>query len=349
VDNSVGKYLFSYDPLGRRVKKVIESPSGTVLETYGYHYDGSEVAVEYQPTTTWTYYLGLGIDQPVMRVSGTTKQWYYANAQGSISAVADNSGNVLEQYEYNAQGHVNIANASGTVETGTLIDNEILYTGRSYDAETGNYFYRARYYNPYLGRFISRDPLSGAEFSQGTNLYAYCQNNYLNLSDPTGMWTLSFGVSYNVQLGSSNWQGSMGLVVDTSGNVAAYNTQGAGGGAGANTSFGVTADVTNAPTVTDISGLGVNASETTNAGEGAGANVNAGTYTDANGQTQVYTGAGVTESVGAGADVSVDLTNTHITPLLGPATNPVTPTPPPAPTPPPLAGGGSHSSCHQSS
>jgi hypothetical protein len=36
------------------------------------------------------------------------------------------------------------------------------------------------------GVFISRDPLSGAEFSQGTNLYAYCANNYLNLSDPTG-------------------------------------------------------------------------------------------------------------------------------------------------------------------
>jgi len=53
--------------------------------------------------------------------------------------------------------------------------------------ETGNYFYRARYYNPTLGRFISRDPLSGAEFSQGTNLYAYCGNNFLNAIDPTGL------------------------------------------------------------------------------------------------------------------------------------------------------------------
>jgi uncharacterized protein RhaS with RHS repeats len=51
--------------------------------------------------------------------------------------------------------------------------------------------YRARYYNPTLGRFISRDPLSGAEFSQGTNLYAYCRNNFLNSSDPTGMCWLS--------------------------------------------------------------------------------------------------------------------------------------------------------------
>ena len=41
VDNSLGKYLFSYDPTGRRVKKVIESPTGTILSTTSYHYDGS--------------------------------------------------------------------------------------------------------------------------------------------------------------------------------------------------------------------------------------------------------------------------------------------------------------------
>lgn len=118
-------------------------------------------------TTTWTYYLGPGIDQVVMRTDGTNKQWYYRDGHGSISAVADNSGNVLEQYEYDTQGHFQIENGSGTVLTLTGIGNMIMYTGRSYDAEMGNYFYRARYYNLDLGRFLSRDPLSGAEFSQG--------------------------------------------------------------------------------------------------------------------------------------------------------------------------------------
>ena len=69
----MGKYLFSYDPLGRRVKKVDENTSGRILATYQYHYDGSEVAVEYQPSTTWTYYLGPGLDQVVMRTNGTAK------------------------------------------------------------------------------------------------------------------------------------------------------------------------------------------------------------------------------------------------------------------------------------
>ena len=189
VDYSGGKTLFSYDPLGRRVKKVDYSGS-TVLATYAYHYDGSEVAVEYQPSSvTWTYYLGLGLDQVVLRDSGSARQWYYRDGHGSTSAVADNSGNVLEQYEYNAQGQFHIFNGSETdiTSSGTAIANDLLYTGRNYDYETGNYFYRARYYNPQLGRFISRDPLSGAEFSQGANLYAYCQNNFLNATDPTGM------------------------------------------------------------------------------------------------------------------------------------------------------------------
>ncbi len=190
VDYSGGKTLFSYDP-GRRVKKVDQNASGAVLSTEQYHYDGSEVAVDYQPSTTWTYYLGLGIDQVVLRDSGSAKQWYYRDGHGSTSAITDNSGNILEQYEYNAQGQFQIANASGTVESFSQIGNTLLYTGREYDNETGNYFYRARYYNPTLGRFISRDPLSGAEFSQGTNLYAYCLNNYLNAGDPLGTWDLS--------------------------------------------------------------------------------------------------------------------------------------------------------------
>jgi RHS repeat-associated protein len=185
VDCSSGKTLFSYDPLGRRVQKVDENSSGAVLATYQYHYDGSNVAVEYQPSTTWTYYLYGG--NVVLRDSGTIKQWYYREGHGSVSAVADSSGNVLEAYEYNMQGQVQITNGSSTVLSSSGIGNDLLYCEYRYDSETQNYFCEARYYSTTLGRFISRDPLSGAEFSQGTNLYAYCKNNYLNATDATGM------------------------------------------------------------------------------------------------------------------------------------------------------------------
>ena len=180
VDYTSGKTLFSYDPFGRRVKKVDLNTSGTVLATYQYHYDGSAVAVEYRPSTTWTYYGG------ILRTDGTNNQYYYRDAQGSISAVADNSGNILEEYEYNAQGQFQITNGSGTVLSSTGIGNDLLYSGYRYDLETGNYYCNARYYNPTLGRFLSRDPLPGAEFSQGTNLYAYCGNDCANEIDPSG-------------------------------------------------------------------------------------------------------------------------------------------------------------------
>jgi RHS repeat-associated protein len=59
-----------------------------------------------------------------------------------------------------------------------------LFTGRYYDAETGLYYYRARVYNPYIGRFMQTDP-SG--YSGGINLYAYCGNNPIMLVDPYGL------------------------------------------------------------------------------------------------------------------------------------------------------------------
>jgi len=181
VDYSGGKTLYTYDPASRRISKIDENGSGTVLSTVQYHYEGTAVAVEYQSSTTWTYFGGF------MRTNGTTKQWYYRDGHGSVAAVADNSGNLLEGYEYNAQGQFQITNASGTVLSTSAIANDIMYSGLRFDNETGNYFCNARFYNPTLGRFINRDPLPGAEFSQGTNLYAYCRNNFLNASDPTGM------------------------------------------------------------------------------------------------------------------------------------------------------------------
>ena len=187
VDYSGGKTLFTYDPLGRRVAKVDENGSGTVLATYTYHYDGPKVAVEYRPSsTTWSYCYGIDNNDVLLRINGSTKQWYYRNGFDDVTAVADNSGDLTEAYEYTAQGHFQITNGSGTVLTSTGIGNDILYTGQFYDPETRNYYYHARYYNPQLGRFISRDPLSGAEFSQGSNLYAYVKNNPVNMADPTG-------------------------------------------------------------------------------------------------------------------------------------------------------------------
>jgi len=61
-----------------------------------------------------------------------------------------------------------------------------MFTGREYDAETGLYFYRARYYSPELGRFLQADPLD----LDDENTYTYCYNDPVNYSDPYGLSSL---------------------------------------------------------------------------------------------------------------------------------------------------------------
>jgi RHS repeat-associated protein len=65
-----------------------------------------------------------------------------------------------------------------------------LSTGREWDKETGLYYYRARYYDPMEGRFISKDPISFKGKDKDANLYEYTENNPVNFTDPSGLFTV---------------------------------------------------------------------------------------------------------------------------------------------------------------
>jgi RHS repeat-associated protein len=101
--------------------------------------------------------------------------WSLADRQGSVVDLVDVQGNVLNHFVYDSFG-----NRTAT----TAADFRFGYTGRELDGESGLYYYRARYYDPSLGRFISEDPIG---FSAGdTNLYRYVSNSPTNFTDPTG-------------------------------------------------------------------------------------------------------------------------------------------------------------------
>ena len=100
----------------------------------------------------------------------------------SVTALTGHAGTTEETIQYDPFGAVQS-------QTGTS-NNKLRYTGREEDSDTGLYYYRARYYDPEVGRFISEDPLG---FKAGINFYAYVGNNPINARDPSGLETVFVG------------------------------------------------------------------------------------------------------------------------------------------------------------
>ena len=101
-------------------------------------------------------------------------EYHHINALGSNIVSTDDNQNVLARYEYDVFGAIRS-------ETGTS-DNTRKFTGKEFDADSNLYYYGARYYDPYIGRFTQRDPIG-----DGVNWYAYTYNNPLKFVDPTGL------------------------------------------------------------------------------------------------------------------------------------------------------------------
>ncbi len=101
-------------------------------------------------------------------------EYHHLNALGSNIVSTDDDQNVLARYEYDVFGAIRS-------ETGTS-DNTRKFTGKEFDADSNLYYYGARYYDPYIGRFTQRDPIA-----DGVNWYAYVANNPLAFIDPTGL------------------------------------------------------------------------------------------------------------------------------------------------------------------
>jgi len=140
---------------------------------------------------TW-YVYGHGLLYEVEQ-NNTTRTYHY-DCRGSTIAITDDNGNVTDRVEYSAYGLT-------TYRTGNT-DTPFLFNGY-YGVQTdpnGLLYMRARYYNPWICRFMNADP-SG--FSGGLNWYAYASGNPVSMIDPFGLWGIQFGVNgYN--FGSGN-------------------------------------------------------------------------------------------------------------------------------------------------
>ncbi len=121
-------------------------------------------------------------NQPLaMKYNG--KVYYYVlNAQGDVVRIVDGSRNVVASYSYDPWGK--LLSSSGTLAN----VNPLRYRGYYYDSETGFYYLQSRYYDPEIGRFINADSYASTDATGllSTNMFAYCENDPVNKSDPTG-------------------------------------------------------------------------------------------------------------------------------------------------------------------
>ena len=129
---------------------------------------------------------------------------YLRDGLGSVVQLTDSTGTVMRSYLYDSFGGI-------ASEAGTLA-NPYVFTGRERDAESGFYFYRARYYDPAIGRFLAEDPLGlgAGEF----NIYRYVANNPILLSDPSGLDLVLLGTGASINLGLG-FETSFGFTFDT--------------------------------------------------------------------------------------------------------------------------------------
>lgn len=174
VDLPGGSWVsYDYDSLGRRVRK---NSNGTVTL---YWYDGEDIVVESSAAGVEQarYTHGPGIDSPLKVRLGSNSYYYHEDALGSIVLMTSASRNSSKTYKYDAFG--NVYSQTGSVA------NSYQYTGREWDSESALYYYRARHYDPKVGRFLQVDKIPPRP--EEMNAYAYVGNNPLLVGDPYGL------------------------------------------------------------------------------------------------------------------------------------------------------------------
>jgi RHS repeat-associated protein len=201
LPGSGGTVSFKYDPFGRRIQK--SSTAGTT----NYLHDGANVLEEVDGSgnVLARYVQSAGVDQPLAEVRASTTSYYQADGLGSVTSLSNSSGALANTYTYDSFGKL-------TASTGT-ITNPYRYNGRDFDSETGLDYYRARYYDPAIGRFISEDPI---RFKGGVNFFAYGLNSPMNWKDPSGL-----DVTVYLYSGAAG-QGHVGIAVNSNQSVGFY-------------------------------------------------------------------------------------------------------------------------------
>lgn len=173
ISNAAGTYVYGYDPEGMRVR---EEHGGKVRQFF---YAMEDVVSVYGAGgSREAYYAhGPGIDEPLAQVASEGLQYLHRDGMGSVTALSGAAGESLGRINYSV---------FGSVESATGAKSRYGFTGRELD-DTGLSYYRARYYQPEVGRFVSRDSFGGRPTTPASsNRFIYVMNNPTRYTDPSG-------------------------------------------------------------------------------------------------------------------------------------------------------------------
>ncbi len=277
ITDGENEISYAYNGDGQRASKTVNG------EKTEYIYNGDILAGQKTGNTVLVFMYDNNGDAFGFIYNGT-EYYYIKNAQNDIIAIADADGTIIANYYYDPWGRL----IEITGDSAIAYLNPIRYRSYYYDSETELYYLNTRYYSPDLCRFMSSDNLviTVGGNVMGYNLFMYCFNNPINLTDNDGNWpqwvkkaanfvynkivkpvtkvvnkvlskfnaATSIGASFSVTSAGISYNYQIGIALDTRGNVAVQRSY----SWGASTSLGASVTVygtqTNAPTIHDLKG-----------------------------------------------------------------------------------------------
>lgn len=185
IKDNADTYFYTYDDQGYRTSKTVNGKTTYYNTKYG-------VLLSQSSDNNIMYFQYDNLGKPFGFVYNDVQYFYAANQFGDIISIIDATGNKIADYEYDEWGQIISISTPNTESERIANINPLRYRGYYYDIETGYYYLQSRYYDPSICRFINADDIMVAKCKKseniGLNLFAYCCNDPIENSDPTGYW-----------------------------------------------------------------------------------------------------------------------------------------------------------------